>query len=137
VALHVVDVAIVASIPTVQGLVQAVKPISGGREVNNLLTGHIMGNEGWDGVADEHIGQLDVVPEIEPDVALRRSIDGSEVVSDLNVRAVEHRAIRGKLLDEGDKSGHLRIIDLSIKKTSRQYSCHAQPVAFFEEGLSP
>ena len=36
-------------------------------------------------MADEHVGALDVLPQILPDVVLRRAGDGDEVAPDLDV----------------------------------------------------
>lgn len=111
-ALLVVDVAIVASVPLVHGLVQAIEPVSGGGKVDNLLAGDVERHKLGDGVADEHVGMLDVAPEEAPDVGLGGALDGDEVASDLDVRSVKNGAVGGDLLDQWDEAGHLGIIDL-------------------------
>lgn len=109
---NVVEVPIVAGIPTVQGLVQAIKPISCGREVDNLLTRDGVGDENGNRVADKHITTLDVVPQEVPDIGLGRASLCNKVAADLDMRPVQYRAIRCSLLDQGDKARHLWVVDL-------------------------
>lgn len=95
-------------------LVQAIKPIGGGREIGDLLLGNSVRNELGDGVADEHVGALDGVPEEVPDVGLGRALCSSKIASDLDVRSVENGSVGGELLDEGNEARHLRIINLQL-----------------------
>lgn len=111
-ALLVVDVTIVAGIPLVHGLVQTIKPVGSSGKVDNLLAGNVEWHKLGDGVADEHVGMLDVAPEEAPDVGLGGALDGDEVASDLDVRSVKNGAVRGNLLNQWDEAGHLGIIDL-------------------------
>jgi hypothetical protein len=104
-------VGIVARIPLVHMLVQTINPVGGGREINDLLLGNGMRNKLGNWMTDEHVGLFDVTPEIVPDVILGRSVNGNEVTSDLDVRSVEDRAIRGEPLDHRDKPRHLGIIN--------------------------
>jgi hypothetical protein len=92
-------------------LVQTINPVGGGREINDLLLGNGMRNKLGNWMTDEHVGLFDVTPEIVPDVILGRSVNGNEVTSDLDVRSVEDRAIRGEPLDHRDKPRHLGIIN--------------------------
>jgi hypothetical protein len=111
-ALLVIDMSVVAGIPLVHVLVEAVNPVGSSGQVNNLLLGNRVRNKFGDRVADEQIGIFDVAPEIVPDVILGRTLVGHEVASDLDVRPVQNRAIRCESLDHGDEAGHLRVIDL-------------------------
>lgn len=70
-----------------------------------------MGNESWYGVADEHIGQLDVAPEKIPNVSLRRALLGHEVFPNLNVRAIQHGSRGFPLLAQRNQAWHLRVVD--------------------------
>lgn len=111
-ALLVIDMSIVAGIPLVHVFVEAVNPVGGSGEVNNLLLGNRVRNKLGDGVANEQVGLFDVAPEVVPDVILGRTLDGDEIASDLNVRSVQNRAIRCDSLDHGDEARHLRVVDL-------------------------
>ena len=134
-ALGVVHMPIVASVPLVHLLIQAVKPrsivivslqihtdwaaqrsgnlpIASRRQVRNLLRRHGVGHRGWDRVADEHVRFLDIAPEEVPDVGLRRARLGNEIASDLDVRSVEHWSVRRDHLDQRDQARHLRVVDL-------------------------
>ena len=64
-------------------------------------------------MADEHIRMLDVRPQELPHVILRGAFLPRQVTSDLDVTSVENGSIRGNFLDQWDKSGHLRIINLA------------------------
>jgi hypothetical protein len=99
---NVVDVSIVTGVPLVKVLVEAVKPISGGWQVDNLLAWNSVRNENGNGMADEHVSSLDVTPEEVPDIGLRRASLGNKVAPDLNVGSVQDRTVRSCLLDERD-----------------------------------
>src|SRR6478752_4582119 len=87
-ALLVIDMSVVAGIPLVHVLVEAVNPVGSSGQVNNLLLGNRVRNKFGDRVTDEQIGIFDVAPEIVPDVILGRTLVGHEVASDLDVRPV-------------------------------------------------
>lgn len=112
VALHIVDMPIVPRVPPIQLLVQAIEPVCRRGHVCHLLAGHVVRNKLRDWVADEHVGMLDVVPQESPDIGLWRTLVGDEIAADLNVRAVEYRAVWRSFLDEWDEAGHLRVVDL-------------------------
>ena len=87
-----------------------------------------MRNEDGDRVADEHVASLNVVPEEVPDICLGRAGFGNQITADLNVRAVENRAVGCNLLDQGNEARHLRVIDLdllvSMATNRRQVNTH-------------
>jgi hypothetical protein len=64
-------------------------------------------------MTDEHIRMLDVRPQELPYVILRGAFLPRQVTSDLDMTPVENGPIRGNFLDQWNKSGHLRIIDLA------------------------
>lgn len=113
-ALQVVLVPIVSCVPPVQWLVQAIQPIRCRRQVRNLLTRNILRNKARDGVADEHISMLDVVPQVPPDILLGTAGLGNEVATDLDMGAIENRTIGRCLFNKGDQARHLRIINLPL-----------------------
>jgi hypothetical protein len=86
--LHIVDMPVVSSIPAVQGLVQAVYPVRGGRHICNFFARHIFRHELRDGMADEHVGVLDIVPEVFPDIRLGRALNAYHVALDLDMRSI-------------------------------------------------
>lgn len=65
-------------------------------------------------MADEHVSQLNLFPEEAPNVCLWRSLNGDEITSNLDVGSVEDGSVRGDLLDQGNQTGHLRVINLSF-----------------------
>lgn len=113
-ALQIVLVPIVSCIPPIQRLVQTIEPISRCWHVRNLIARDVLGNEARDWVADEHVSVLDVIPQVVPNVFLRTARLGNEITADLDVRAIDDRAIRCRFLDERDQARHLRVIDLSM-----------------------
>lgn len=115
VALDVVKMAVVASIPSIEGLVQAIKPIGGSRKIDDLLTRHVERDKLGDGMADEHISILDVAPEKLPDIVLGGPFLRHEVGPDLNVRAIENWAVRSNFLDQGNETRHLRVVNLDYQ----------------------
>lgn len=112
--LHVIRMPIVSRIPPTHLLIQPIQPVRRRRHVRHLLGRDVMRDEVRDRVADEHVGALDVVPEVLPDVVLRGAGDGDEVAPDLDVGAVEDGAVGRGFFDEGDEAWHLRIIDLVV-----------------------
>lgn len=110
--LQVIEVPVVAGVPLSQGLVQAIKPVGGSGEVDNLLTRDIEWHKFGDGVADEHVCILDVTPQERPNVVLRGPILGNKVGSNLDVGSIENGAFGSDLLDQGNETRHLRIINL-------------------------
>lgn len=110
----VIDVAVVAGIPVVQGLIETVKPVRRGRVVGDLLPRNCMRDEDRNWVADEHVGQLDVAPEEVPDVSLGRVRLGHKITADLDMRSVQNRPVRGQLLDQGNQARHLWVINLAL-----------------------
>ena len=109
---NIVDVAIVARIPPVQVLVQAIEPVGGGWEVDHLLSWNGVGNEDGNRMADKHVTSLDIAPQEVPDLGLRAAGLGNKITADLDVRSVEDGAIGGQFLDQGDEAGHLRVVNL-------------------------
>ena len=93
-------------------LVQAVEPIGSSGVVDDLLAGYSVGDKDGDGVADEHVTALNVAPEEVPDVGLGRASLGDKVAADLDVGAVQDRAVWRGLLDQGDQARHLRVVNL-------------------------
>lgn len=118
---------VVASVPLVHGLVETVDPVGSSGEVDDLLLRDVVGNKLGDGVADEHVRLPDVAPEVVPDVVLGRALNGNEVTSHLDVRSVEDGAVGGDLLDQGDETGHLRIIDLFHCQLQSLFSLQSCP----------
>lgn len=110
---NIVDVAIVAGIPPVQVLVQAIEPISSGWQVDDLLAWNGMRNENGDRVADEHVTSLDIAPQEIPDLGLGATGLGNKVTTDLDVGSVKDRTIGCQFLDQGDEARHLRVVNLS------------------------
>lgn len=109
--LLVVNVTVVPQIPCIHVLVQAIKPVGRCRQIGYSRTWDITWDEGWDWVTDEHIGLFDVLPEELPNVCLRSAFHYRKVCSDLDVTAIEDRAMGSDVLDERDETRHLRIID--------------------------
>jgi hypothetical protein len=67
-----------------------------------------------DWMADKHVGLFDVAPEVVPDIILRRTLFSNKITSDLDVGSVENRAVGSEPLDHGNKTRHLRIINLHL-----------------------
>ena len=63
-----------------------------------------------EGLTDKQIRQLDVVPQVLPDLLLRGTRDVHEITPDLNVRAVDDGELRPDFLDERDEARHLRVV---------------------------
>lgn len=84
-AMEVVSIAVIPSVPAVHLLVQAIQPVRRGRHIRNFVTRHTVRHKRRDRVADEHVRALDVPPQILPDVILGRPGDGYKVAANLNV----------------------------------------------------
>ena len=61
-------------------------------------------------LTDEQIRELDVVPQVLPDLLLRGTRDVHKITPDLNVRAVDDGELRPDFLDERDEARHLRVV---------------------------
>jgi hypothetical protein len=102
-------------------------PISGGTEESKLFERDIARNEFADGVTwkyirnfrksckqqsftDEEIRQLDVIPEIFPDLFLGRPWNVDKITADFYVRAVDNGKFGPDLLDKRNETRHLRVI---------------------------
>jgi hypothetical protein len=100
-------------------------PISGSSEESKFFERDISGNKFADGVTwkclskidinsevltYEKIGQLDVIPEIFPNLLLGRSWDVDKITADFDVRAVDNGKVGPNLLDKRNETGHLGII---------------------------
>lgn len=105
---------IISRIPPIQGLVQAIEPIRRGWQVGNLIARNVLWNETGDGVADKHVGVLDIPPQVIPDILLRATGLGHQVTANLDVRSVDDGAIGADILDEWNKARHLRVVDLIL-----------------------
>ena len=84
--------------------------VSSGAEERVLVRGDIAGHELVHRVADEQIRVLDVVPQVLPDLLLRRALDVDQSAANLNVRAVDDGKVGADLLDERNQTGHLGVI---------------------------
>lgn len=85
-------------------------PISGSTQQSQFLGRHVARDELVHGVTDEQIRMLDVVPQVLPNLLLRRPSDVNEIATDLNVRPVDDGDVRADFLDQGYKAWHLRVI---------------------------
>jgi hypothetical protein len=90
---------------------QTIEPVGSSRQQGNLLKWHTVRNEFIDGVRDEEIGKLDPVPQVLPDLTLRRASNVNEITADFYVRAIDNGDLRTSFADERDEARHLRIID--------------------------
>jgi hypothetical protein len=62
-------------------------------------------------VTDEHVCEFNLLPQVLPDFFLRRARTFDEVAADLNVGSVDDGDTGTMLLDQGNESGHLRVVD--------------------------
>lgn len=99
-ALLVVDVAVVSLIPFVHVLVETIEPVGCGGEICNTLCWDIARDERGNWMADEHIGELNVLPQELPNIILWGSFLYSEVSADLDVTSVEDWSIGSQFLDQ-------------------------------------
>ena len=97
-------------VPDAELLVQSIEPIGGGTKESQSLDGDIVRHEVADGVTDEDVGMLDVVPEVLPDFLLRRPFLVDEITADLDMRTVDDREVWAGLFDQRDQARHLGII---------------------------
>lgn len=61
-------------------------------------------------MTDEHVRMLDVVPEVLPNLVLRRTLHTDQVATDLDMRTVDDRHVRANTSDQRDQARHLRVI---------------------------
>ena len=61
-------------------------------------------------MTDEQIGELDVLPQVLPYAFLWGTLLLNEIAADLDVRTVDNGQLRSDFLDEGNETGHLRVI---------------------------
>ena len=94
-------------------------------------------------MTDEQVGELNVLPQVLPDFLLRGTFLLDKIAADLDVRAVDNGKLGSNFLDEGNKTGHLRVIysccqrghqgvdesDLPIKATSTPPGASGPPGA--------
>ena len=66
-------------------------PVSSSTKEGQLLRRHVTWHKFVHRVTDEHVRMLDVVPQVLPDLLLRRAGNVDEVTSDLDVRTVDDR----------------------------------------------
>lgn len=112
--LQIVLISVIARIPPIHGFVQTIKPIRRCGQVGDLFARNILRHEARNRMADEHISLLNVLPQVFPDILLGAAGLGHQVTADLNVRAVHNWAVGGHFLDQGDETGHLRVINLFV-----------------------
>lgn len=101
---------VVLQVPVAERLVEAIEPVGRGAEERELLRWDVARDELVDRMRDEEVCVLDVVPEVLPNLLLRRARDVDQVTSDLDVRTVDDRQVGAHALDQGDESRHLRVI---------------------------
>lgn len=138
VTLCVEDLFVVLSVPGVQGLVQAVQPVTksvsyltyglisktqhlpvrGGGEVGHSVSWYGTRNKCGNGMAEENICFLDKVPDKVPNTYLRRLIAVNKITPDLDMGAEEYRSVWRDVLDQRYQANHLRIVNLH---SQRQY----------------
>jgi hypothetical protein len=101
-------------------------PIGGSAEKGKGLNWNIVGDEFLNRVTDEQVRMLNVIPEILPDLLLRRSWNVNEVTANLDVRSVDDWQVRAILLDEWDETWHLGVIwGGSISEVVQERSRHS------------
>ena len=61
-------------------------------------------------MTDKQVGELDILPQVLPYAFLWGTFLLYEITSDLNVRAVDDGKLGPDFLDQGNKTGHLRVI---------------------------
>ena len=76
---------IIPRIPSIQGLIQTIQPIRCGRHVRNFVARNVLGNKTGNRMADEHVGVLNVVPKVCPNIFLRTTGLSDEIAADLDV----------------------------------------------------
>ncbi len=74
--------------------------VRGSTQESQLASRYIARDKLVDRLADEQICVLNVVPEVLPDLLLRRAFDVNKIAADLDVRAVDDRQVRPDLLDQ-------------------------------------
>lgn len=101
---------VVLGVPVVHCLVQAVEPISCGRQVSNLRGCNRLWNEFAHRMTDKHIGLFDVAPDPVPDFRLRGSFLVGEVGADLDVRTEDDGPVGILLFGDSHQTGHLGVV---------------------------
>lgn len=104
-------VVVVTEIPIVKLLVQTIQPIRRGWHEANPLLVDIRRHKSVDRMADEQIRQLDLLPEIAPDLILRASLFVNQITAELNVRPENDWNIRTESLDDGNQPRHLMVVN--------------------------
>jgi hypothetical protein len=127
-SLLVVKVHVILSVPVTQVLIQTVEPtlvsaegglshsnylpVSSSGKICDALHRNVLGDERRNGVTDEHIGLLDLAPQMVPDILLRSPLLVRQVASDLDMGSVHHRSIWSYQFNERDQTRHLRVVNL-------------------------
>jgi hypothetical protein len=65
-------------------------------------------------LTDEKVCNLDIIPEILPNLFLRRARHVNQIATDLNVRTIDDRQFGPELFYQGNETGHLRIVWKSV-----------------------
>jgi hypothetical protein len=102
---------IVLCIPAVELLVQTIKPISSGGEIADFLGRHVLGDELANGVADECIALLDVVPDPVPDSRSGCVLLVSQIGTYLDMTSEDDGSRGIQFFGNLDKGRHLRVVD--------------------------
>jgi hypothetical protein len=102
---------IVLCIPAVELLVQTIKPISSGGEIADFLDRHVLGDELANGVADECIALLDVVPDPVPDSRSGCVLLVSQIGTYLDMTSEDDGSRGIQFFGNLDKGRHLRVVD--------------------------
>jgi hypothetical protein len=86
-------------------------PIRGCGKQADDVEGDVLGNKLADRMTDEHVCEFNPLPQVLPDFFLWRARTFDEITADLNVRTIDDRNTGTMLLDQGNESGHLRVVD--------------------------
>lgn len=80
-------------------------------------------------LTDEEISQLDIVPEIFPNLLLGRSSDVNKITPYFDVGTIDNRELRPHFFDERNQTWHLRIIcDVSSWYQVEKFNLEYQPM---------
>lgn len=136
VTLCIEDLFVVLSVPGVQGLIQAIQPVTKsasyltycfisktqhlpvrrGGEVGHSVSWHGTRNKCGNGMAEENICFLDKIPDKVPNTHLCRLIAVNKITPDLDMGAEEYRSVWRDVLDQRYQANHLRVVNLHSQR---------------------